>query len=58
MNDIYTIVLAIELMLFICVSVSLILQDMKMIQFFLSITFMANVLITAIALILQGMLIW
>lgn len=58
MNDIYTIVLAIELMLFICVSVSLILQDMKMIQFFLSITFMANVLITAIALILQGVLIW
>lgn len=58
MNDIYTIVLAIELMLFICISVSLILQDMKMIQFFLSITFMVNVLIAAIALILQGVLIW
>lgn len=58
MNDVFTIFLAIELILFICISISLILQDMKMIQLFLHLTFMMNIMIAAITLILQGALVW
>lgn len=57
MSDIFTIFLSIELILFISLSISLILQDMKMIQFFLHFIFIVNILIMAIALILQGVLV-
>lgn len=58
MNDIYTLVLAMELTLFAFILVALILQDIEMIKCALGAIFMINVLIAAIAHILQGVLVW
>lgn len=58
MNDIYTLFLAMNLTLFIFISVALILQDVEMIKCALNATFIINILIAVIALILQGVLIW
>mgnify|MGYP007025962373 CR=1 FL=1 len=58
MNDIYTLVLAMELTLFAFILVALILQDIEMMKYTLIATFIINILIAVIALILQGVLIW